>query len=300
MNAIEYNEYESDQPGDFFTEASLVQRGFDVRIERAQWSASGIARIRANGCALLRLMLPSRAGERQLPRANLGSLSSQPGRRFLPLGPLLYITYGSEFHLYHGSGEQKALVCIFDPNALSPLVASGLDWSVEMDEHMLNLNSSYVRTSLQRLAEEVAAPGFASELHTECLISGIALDLRRRFVDPHAGEQSGRLSQRQLRLLRDLLENGGGEPPSLLKLADACDLPVRKLSSQFKNTTGQTLRGYAAQVKVKRAMALLEDHRLLVKQVAYQAGFHNAAAFSAAFRKTLGVTPEEFRRQRSG
>ena len=46
-------------------------------------------------------------------------------------------------------------------------------------------------------------------------------------------------------------------------------------------------------------MTLLSDQRLLIKQVAYGAGFQNAAAFTAAFRKEVGLTPEEFRRQRS-
>lgn len=45
-------------------------------------------------------------------------------------------------------------------------------------------------------------------------------------------------------------------------------------------------------------MALLTSPDLLIKQVAYGAGFQNAAAFTAAFRKEVGLTPEEFRRQR--
>jgi len=45
---------------------------------------------------------------------------------------------------------------------------------------------------------------------------------------------------------------------------------------------------------LQKAVALLADPRLLIKQVAYQAGFNNAAAFSAAFRKELVSHPRNF------
>ena len=96
-----------------------------------------------------------------------------------------------------------------------------------------------------------------------------------------------------------MLEAGPNEDTSLQRLAAACSLPARQLSTRFKNTTGKTLRRYAAEIRVRKAMALLTDPRLLIKQVAYGAGFQNAAAFTAAFRKEVGLTPEEFRRQRS-
>ena len=44
-----------------------------------------------------------------------------------------------------------------------------------------------------------------------------------------------------------------------------------------------------------KAKTLLMDERLLVKEVAYLSGFQNAAAFTAAFRKATGQTPQEFR-----
>jgi AraC family transcriptional regulator len=40
---------------------------------------------------------------------------------------------------------------------------------------------------------------------------------------------------------------------------------------------------------------LLGSRQLLIKQVAYECGFRNCAAFSAAFRKATGVTPESYR-----
>lgn len=296
MNAINYySEYE--RSGDFLTEASLSSKGFDIRVEHAQWSKAGTARIQTHGSNLIRLILRQAhvGGE---PARNLGSFTGFASRQLKPLGELLFIPHGTEFHLKHDACEQKALVCLFNPAALEPLASYDWKWACA-SEGMLNLQSAYLQASLQRLAEEVSCPGFASDLHTECLLTSIALELRRGFRNTRVEEdRTGKLSPRQLKLLRELLEAGPEEAASLQQLAAVCAMPARKLSSHFKNTTGKTLRQYAAEARVRKAKALLADPQLLVKQVAYQAGFQNAAAFTAAFRKTVGVTPEEFRRQR--
>jgi AraC family transcriptional regulator len=133
-------------------------------------------------------------------------------------------------------------------------------------------------------------------LHSEYLLTGIALDLRREYLGRQAATlPEGKLSPIQLRRITELLDAGTQELQSLQYMADVCDLSVRRLSQYIKNTTGQTLRRYAAEARISKAKALLSDPRLLVKQVAYQSGFQNAAAFTAAFRKETGVTPEQFR-----
>ena len=299
MNAIHYSEYDCEASGNFLTEASLAKQGFDIRVEHAQWSSTGTALIETGDCCLLRLMLPASSQT----RPNCGSFSSHAARQFQPLGKLLFIPHGTEFHLRHDACKQKALVCVFDPSSLGVLGSYRWNWQDNVSEAMLNLQSGYLHASLQRLAEEVASPGFASELQTECLLTSIVLDLRREFIDAPADadcslHNAEKLSPRQLNLLRELLDSASDEGRSLGHLAMACELPLRTLSSRCKNTTGMTLRQYAAQSRLQKAVALLADPRLLIKQVAYQAGFNNAAAFSATFRKELGVTPEEFRQQR--
>lgn len=299
MHTIQYSEYDCEDSGHFLTEASVAKQGFDIRIEHAQWFTSGTALIETGDSCLLRLMLP--AGGQVNP--NCGSFSTHAGPRFQPLGKLLFIPHDTQFHLRHDACAQKALVCVFDPSALGVLGAYRWDWQANVDESMLNLKSGYLLASLQRLAEEVAQPSFASELQTECLLTSIALDLRRDYIEAPAhsvcaSARDEKLSPGQLKLLRERVDASHDEECSLQHLAQACDLPLRTLSNRCKNTTGMTLRRYAAHCRLQTAMALLADPHLLIKQVAYRSGFSNAAAFGAAFRKALGVTPQEFRHQR--
>ena len=296
MNVIEYREYESPYMGDFSTEAGLSNKGFEIRVEHAHWPSPGAALIQLTDHCLIRLMLAESPDDAPLP--NRGSLSGMQGN-YEPLGQTIFIPPGSDFHLKHRACQQKAVICLFDPAAIAPLAAYRWDWEDCITDGMLNLQSNYLQASLRRLGEEVAAPGFASELHIECLMTGIALELRREFLGQQQdNDEPGKLSRQQLLHLREILE-ANGQDISLRKLADVCALPERKLSTYFKNTTGKTLRQYAAESRINRAMRLLADPSLLIKQIAYMTGFQSAAAFSAAFRKAVGWTPEEFRRQRS-
>lgn len=299
MYSVNYLEYDPSSAGEFLTESRLVNEGFDIRIENAHWSNAGTAVIQPESSCLLRLALPSATRCRTKFSDNRGRFSGRDGD-FKPLGQVLFLPRDTEFQFCHGVSEYKAMICLFDPAALGPLVGLQWDWDGCLNDSMLNLQSGYLQASLQRLAQEVATPGFASELHTECLLTAIALDLHRQLLKPAVSlAAAGKLGPQQLKLLREMLEEGAEGGNSLKQLANACDTPVRRLSEQFKNTTGLTLRQYAAQARIRKAKSLLLNRHMLIKQVSYQTGFLNPASFTAAFRKEVGMTPEAFRQRMS-
>src|SRR3546814_4655937 len=68
----------------------------------------------------------------------------------------------------------------------------------------------------------------------------------------------------------------GGKLPTAGELAQHCGVLPRDLSPLIKRTTGVTLRHYIARERLNRAKALLDDRKLMVKQVAYSCGFASA------------------------
>ncbi|KAE8237156.1 hypothetical protein A4X13_0g8891 [Tilletia indica] len=110
MNAISYNEYESEHTGDFWTEASLRKQGFDIRLEHAHWPSSGTALIKLQKNCLVRMLLtPAGLACNGTPH-NFGSFDGHAAHCFKPLGQLLFIPHGTEFHLKHGAYQQKSLI----------------------------------------------------------------------------------------------------------------------------------------------------------------------------------------------
>ena len=296
MHSIRYLEHDPNGARQFSTEARISSDCFDIRIENAQWSRSGMATIEAEQNCLLRLILSS--ADRPLSFSNNTGRFLDRGGDFKPLGPALFIPSDTTFQFSHGMTDHKALICLFNPDALSPMM-TGMPWNWNgcVNDNMLNLDTPYLMSVLQRLARECMSPGFASELQIECLLTAMALDLQNEYGGQKVFEASSpdKLSAATVKYIRDIFEAGPEVDCSLAKLAAACCMPARKLSQQFKNTTGLTLRQYAAQTRIRQAKSLLLNPNVLIKQVAYQTGVQNPASFTAAFRKEVGVTPEMFR-----
>lgn len=296
MHSIRYLEHDPNSARQFSTEARISSDCFDIRIENAQWSRSGMATIEAEQNCLLRLILSS--ADRTLSFSNNTGRFLDRGGDFKPLGPALFIPSDTTFQFSHGMTDHKALICLFNPDALSPMM-TGMPWNWNgcVSDNMLNLDTPYLMSVLQRLARECMSPGFASELQIECLLTAMALDLQNEYGGQKVYEANSpdKLCTATVKYIRDMFEAGPEVDCSLAALAAACNIPARKLSQQFKNTTGRTLRQYAAQTRIRQAKSLLLNPNVLIKQVAYQTGFQNPASFTAAFRKEVGVTPEMFR-----
>lgn len=216
------------------------------------------------------------------------------------IGKVLFIPPGNSLHTRWTTGHQKTLSCLFNLSQLG--LVGGFEWSWNNIalESTLDINNAYLETLLHRLAEETATPGFASKMEADCLLTLIALEIRRQFPELGLNDQlsDGKLSHQQINILRDKIEASTGAGPSLTELADACNIPPRQLSTSFKITTGNTLRNFISESRINKAQTLLLNRKLLIKEVAYLSGFQNAAAFTAAFRKSVGMTPQQFRDSR--
>ncbi len=66
--------------------------------------------------------------------------------------------------------------------------------------------------------------------------------------------------------------------------------------AKFKEVTGQTPARFLAQMRLKKAQELLRNSPFNVSEVAAQCGFENLSHFSVAFKKTVGLSPQAFRK----
>lgn len=212
-------------------------------------------------------------------------------------GDVIWMPPGVNLNCHWSEGSQKTVACTFDLDHF--LRRAGIEWDWNDSDLVagLDIRSDYMRVALQHIAEEVEAPGLASQLQLECSLLLLCIELCRHFSqhsEANSGER-GKLTTSHLKALRDLVEGDLPVPGSVEEMARALGLTPRKLSEMFKNTTGFTLRTYVAQARIRAAQNLLLDPKLLMKQVAYRSGFDDASSFAAAFRRSTGLTPSEFR-----
>jgi AraC family transcriptional regulator len=226
-------------------------------------------------------------------------LGSGRAEAYRVAGNVMWLPPEALLHCRWTEGSQQTVGCLFNVEKLAPLVSTDWRWDWEsVDIHAgLDIRNPYVAAAMRRLAEETMQPGLASEFEVECALSFMVVELRRHLTraDDSVTCERGKLSAQQLRIVRELIEGPNPAAPTLRQLASACKVSGRQLSTMFRNTTGVTIRTYVSRARLEKAQNLLLNGALLTKQVAYLSGFSDPASFTAAFRRSTGVTPSTFR-----
>ena len=88
------------------------------------------------------------------------------------------------------------------------------------------------------------------------------------------------------------------EPMSLKSLAAMCFISPSYLSSLFKQDTGTTIVDYINTQRVDRAAVLLATTDRSIAAVAAAVGILDVNYFTKIFKKQLGTTPTQYRREK--
>jgi YesN/AraC family two-component response regulator len=92
------------------------------------------------------------------------------------------------------------------------------------------------------------------------------------------------------------LDEHFAEPMSLTRLAAEMGLGRFHFCRLFRRDTGQRLRDYLLDLRVRRAKILLENDQIPVTQVANAVGFTRLSHFDKTLRRVVGQSPTEYRR----
>jgi AraC-like DNA-binding protein len=87
---------------------------------------------------------------------------------------------------------------------------------------------------------------------------------------------------------------------SIEQVVEECAVDQAYLCRLFRRFDHQTPYRYLVRLKMNHAAERLRDPQVLVRQVAAEAGYDDPFHFSRAFKRTFGISPEAFRRLRSG
>jgi AraC family transcriptional regulator, L-rhamnose operon transcriptional activator RhaR len=93
------------------------------------------------------------------------------------------------------------------------------------------------------------------------------------------------------------LEANFQEPIELDRLAEIAHMSKRNFMRSFQAAMGNSPIAHLIQLRVNRAASLLRRPQLSVTDIAFQVGFGDSNYFTRQFRRLLGVTPTEYRKQ---
>ncbi len=108
------------------------------------------------------------------------------------------------------------------------------------------------------------------------------------------------VSHDSLRRALDYMEAHYAEPLSMPDAAKVAGLSVSRLAHVFKAQMGMSFTAYLSLVRINWAKYYLANSRLRIGETAFQVGFGNLSHFNHVFRRTTGLSPNQYRRQHAG
>ncbi|QQE11068.1 AraC family transcriptional regulator [Planctomycetota bacterium] len=84
---------------------------------------------------------------------------------------------------------------------------------------------------------------------------------------------------------------------SVEDVADQLPISRRTLERHFKEYTGYSIHDELKKCRLSRALRLLRETNMPIKQIAYIVGFSNLVHMDRAFKLSYGVTPSDYRKQ---
>jgi AraC family transcriptional regulator len=229
------------------------------------------------------------------PAINKFALEDVDANKLNEAGYLNWLPAQTPYRTVTSEGLLKCLCLQFDPDHFDAATGIGRHWDPRTGR---DIHNPVLEMELWRLAREMAAPGFASRTLMEGISLAVMADLSRVIKDGE-GEtlrRPGRLSERQLKSITEYIEGVEEISPTISDLAGLIGVSTRYLTKAFKETTGQTVHSYVANVRIRRAAELLCGTDLPMKELAGRLGFSALASFSNAFRAATGHTPTAFRK----
>ena len=105
---------------------------------------------------------------------------------------------------------------------------------------------------------------------------------------------------RHLLRARDLVDSRYDEPLDLDALARTAHVSPRHFSRSFRQTFGETPHQYLLSRRIERARYLLRTTDMQVADVCLAVGFKGVGSFTTTFRRHVGLSPTEYRRENRG
>lgn len=256
--------------------------GADVEISRNRYAAPSSDQFSIYG-GMLELSLTERAPRGQV---YFNGVAGAVGGK---VGMLAYFPAGRPFRGYWQQGTETTLRCFF----AEPLAEGARPWSDGELAAALSINSP----ALMHIMRQIERESRRDTPFREEALQGLCLQLRaetKRYLWTQAfGQQEAGAGHDVIQRMKARIERGG--MVTLRRLSREFGYSEGYLGRLFLAHTGRTFSSYAAAHRISKAMHLLGDGGLPIKEIAYRLGFSGPAEFSRCFKRSVGQSPARYR-----
>lgn len=181
---------------------------------------------------------------------------------------------------------------------LHPFFAEMPAWSVLRAADLPRLGPIALSTGLIEAEMRSSDPGRTIVVHG---LLDVIFALALREVSAQCAQARAGWSQAvrdpHIRRVIALMHEDIAHPWTLDELAQRAGLSRTALAERFREAMGDTPLNHLRTIRMQRATQLLADTGRKLEAVATAVGYQDAFGFSKVFKRTLGLSPKEFRRR---
>lgn len=202
---------------------------------------------------------------------------------------------------YAWDGVATVLNLCLMPSLLHHIIAevSSLDPARVELKSLFNFGDPLLEHISLAMKAELETDALFGQPYVEALSHALVLHLLRHYsskpLQPHV--PAGRLSQQQIRQVRDYIYDHMAQGIALKHMAASLGLSVSYFIHLFKEATGLTPHQYVIACRIDRAKHLLQEPGLTIIEVAQRVGFTDQSHLHRHLKRSIGVTPGELRGQ---
>lgn len=89
------------------------------------------------------------------------------------------------------------------------------------------------------------------------------------------------------------------EELSLQEVAEHIHLSAQHLSRLFRKELGETFINHLTMIRIRKAIELLDDDSVMLYEIADQVGYATQHYFCNVFKKNIGISPSEYRKNKN-
>ena len=219
-----------------------------------------------------------------------------PAKSFCELGPS-----ADKKVIHYGSGGTPTTIIsgwlYFEKPTLKPIAQLLPKLILIKAEQARNLA---LHTTLQLLASEMADQAPGSEVVANRLAEILFIQTIRAHIasgaDCHDPGWLRSIFDPQIGAALRSIHEKVDHPWTVELLAEAAGMSRSAFAAHFKDLLGQAPLEYVTEWRMQKAVRLLQQPDKKLFEIAKSIGYESDAAFSKAFKRVLGVTPGEHRR----